>query len=317
MPTRASAARAWSRASAALTSWCARTASTICVSMRSTGFSVIIGSWNTMAMRAPRTLRSSSSASPTRSVPSKRIRPPTMRPGGSTSPRIENPVTVFPQPDSPTRPSTSPARTSKLTPSTARTTPARVKKWVRRFCTSKVLPFKARIEDIAQAVADEVDAHDRGEERDARVEADPVLARQHVLEAIGDQQAERGLGERQADAEERERRLERDGVRGLQGADHDHRGDHIGQEMAKDDARGRQGKAMRGLDVLLAPLDERRAAHGARVVGPLHQDQRDHHLVRAAAEDRHQDQRDEDGGEGELGIDQAHDERLEPAAAVR
>ena len=38
------------------TFWWARTASTICVSMRSTGLSVIIGSWNTIAMRAPRTL---------------------------------------------------------------------------------------------------------------------------------------------------------------------------------------------------------------------------------------------------------------------
>src|SRR5512134_1653063 len=201
------------------TFWWARTASTICVSMRSTGLSVIIGSWNTIAMRAPRMRRSSSSGKPSRSVPSNRIRPPTMRPGASTSPRIEKPVTVLPQPDSPTRPSTSPGRTSKLTSSTARATPARVKKWVFRSCTSRVLALKARVQDVAQAVADEVDAHDRGEQREARVEADPVLARQHVLEAVRDQQAERGLGERQADAEERERRLERDRVRGLQSAD--------------------------------------------------------------------------------------------------
>src|SRR5262245_66332550 len=128
--------------------------------------------------------RSSSSEAATRSFPSKRMRPPTMRPGGSTRPRIEKPVTVLPQPDSPTRPSTSPAATSKLTPSTARTAPARVKKWVRRFSTSRVLALKARIEHVAQAVADQVDAHDRGEEGDARIEADPVLAGEHVLEAV-------------------------------------------------------------------------------------------------------------------------------------
>src|SRR6185503_16322680 len=181
--------------------------------MRSTGLSVIIGSWNTIAMRAPRMRRISSSLSFRRSVPSKKIRPPTMRPGGSTRPRIENPVTVLPQPDSPTRPSTSPGRTSKLTPSTARTTPARVKKWVLRSWTSRVLTLKARVEHVPEAVADQVDAHDGGEEGEARIEADPVLAREHVFEAVRDQEAERWLGERQADAEEGKRRFERDRVR--------------------------------------------------------------------------------------------------------
>src|SRR5687768_631985 len=257
MPTRSRASRASDRAFPRSTSWCARTASTICVSMRSTGFSVIIGSWKTMATRAPRTRRISSSRSPSRSTPSSRTRPPTMRPGASTRPRIEKPVTVLPHPDSPTRPSTSPAFTAKLTPSTARTTPDRVKKWVLRSSTTKVLSFKAGIQDVAQAVTDEVDAHDRREQREAGVEADPVLAREHVLEAVGDEQAERGLGERQADAEEGKRRLERDGVRGLQRADDDHRREHIGQEVAEDDARRRQRQALRRLDVLLASLDQR------------------------------------------------------------
>ena len=37
---------------------------------------------------------------------------------------IDSEVTLLPQPDSPTSPSVSPARTEKLTPSTARTTPS-------------------------------------------------------------------------------------------------------------------------------------------------------------------------------------------------
>ena len=45
-------------------------------------------------------------------------------PGGATSRRIESEVTLLPQPDSPTRPNTSPRRTSRLTPSTAVTTPS-------------------------------------------------------------------------------------------------------------------------------------------------------------------------------------------------
>ena len=59
-----------------------------------------------------------------------------MRPGGSTSPSNEKPVTVLPDPLSPTKPSTSPVCSVKETPSTALTTPARVKKCVARSQTS-------------------------------------------------------------------------------------------------------------------------------------------------------------------------------------
>ena len=47
------------------------------------------------------------------------IDPPVIRPGGGTSPRIDNAVTDLPLPDSPTRASVSPARIMKLTPRTA------------------------------------------------------------------------------------------------------------------------------------------------------------------------------------------------------
>jgi len=104
------------------------TVSIICVSMRSTGFSVIIGSWKIVAMRSPRSRRIASSDLARRFSPSSSTRPLTICPGGSTSPMIEKPVTLLPEPDSPTRPSTFPASTLKLTSSTAFTTPALVKK---------------------------------------------------------------------------------------------------------------------------------------------------------------------------------------------
>ena len=78
----------------------------------------------------------------------------------------------------------------------------------------------------------------------------------------------------------------------------------------------RQREAARRLDVFLAPLDQRRAAHGARVVGPLHRDQRDDDLVDALAQDREQDQRDQDRRERQLDVDDAHDQRLDPAADI-
>src|SRR5689334_5597327 len=113
------------------------------------------------------------------------MEPPTTRPGGSTRPMIENPVTDLPEPDSPTRPSTSPRRTLKETSSTARTTPARVKKWVRRLRTSSVgaaatvgatvavavalmarLSLQARVQHVPQLVADEVDGDDGDQKGD-------------------------------------------------------------------------------------------------------------------------------------------------------
>jgi hypothetical protein len=49
---------------------------------------------------------------------------------------IESEVTLFPQPDSPTSPRTSPRFTEKSTPVTARTTPSPVLNEVRRSRTS-------------------------------------------------------------------------------------------------------------------------------------------------------------------------------------
>src|SRR5262245_31340322 len=52
---------------------------------------------------------------------------------------------VLPEPDSPTRPSVSPSRTVRLTPSTARTRPQRVWSWARRSRTSRTTPPAGRL----------------------------------------------------------------------------------------------------------------------------------------------------------------------------
>ena len=76
------------------------------------------GSWKMICIRR-RIRRSSSLLSPARSIPSNRTAPSV----GSRSRIIARPVVLLPQPDSPTRPSVSPLRTSKLIPSTALTVP--------------------------------------------------------------------------------------------------------------------------------------------------------------------------------------------------
>ena len=131
--------RAWSRDAPP----CACTASIICVSTRSTGFSVIIGSWKIIAMSRPRSWRQRAGVAPRSSSPLKRMLPSTMRPGSSSRPISEKPVMLLPEPDSPTRPRISPAARCRSTPSTARTTPLRVKKCVFRPRTSSTGPDAA------------------------------------------------------------------------------------------------------------------------------------------------------------------------------
>ena len=160
----------------------------------------------------------------------------TIRPGGSTSRRIEKPVTDLPEPDSPTRPRISPLASVKLTPSTALATPV-----AREEMRAQILDLekrrrhrcKPRIEDVAQPVADEVDADDDQQQRDAGKHRHPVAAGEQVIIAVGDQQAERGLGDRHADAEEGERRLQRDGVGDLHRRDDDQRRQAVGQQMPR------------------------------------------------------------------------------------
>src|SRR4029078_12681773 len=70
-----------------------------------------------------------------RSSRASRISPSTMRPGGTTSRRIDCAVTLLPHPLSPTMPSVFLATTSNDAPSTAFVVPSSWKKLVRRFLT--------------------------------------------------------------------------------------------------------------------------------------------------------------------------------------
>src|SRR6478672_415290 len=147
--------------------------------MVSTGLSDVIGSWKIMEIASPRILRISVSGNASRSRPSKTTRPPTVRPGGDAiRRRIDSDVTLLPQPDSPTTASVSPRPTENETPSTARTTPSRVKKYVFKPRTSRSgaedsliashPPREARVECVAHAVAEQVHRQNRERQANAR-----------------------------------------------------------------------------------------------------------------------------------------------------
>jgi hypothetical protein len=93
--------------------------------------SAVIGSWKIMAISPPRTLRSSSAGMATRSRPRHSTRPLTW-PGSRIRRMMERNVTLLPEPDSPTRPTTSPGATSKSTSAAAIAWPRGVSKVVVR-----------------------------------------------------------------------------------------------------------------------------------------------------------------------------------------
>src|SRR5438874_11925840 len=103
--------------------------------------------------------------------------PETILPGSGIRRSTESAVTDLPHQDSPTMPSVSPLLTTKLTPSTALTTPPEVKKWVLRSSTrsrgsSWRLPPHARVEGVSQAIPHEVEGHQRDAERRSRYQDD-------------------------------------------------------------------------------------------------------------------------------------------------
>src|SRR5262249_10774308 len=132
------------------------------------------GSCGMKVMRRPRTsLSTCRGGIASRSLPAKRIDPASRRALLARMPRIALARVVLPQPDSPTNPMTSPARTAKLTPSSTLATPCSVANETRRFSISRRLSRGACtanpwIEDIAQPVAQEIEPHHHEKDRKSR-----------------------------------------------------------------------------------------------------------------------------------------------------
>src|SRR6476469_6465511 len=181
------------------------------------GFSAVIESWNTMATSLPRTWRISLSLSPTSSRPSTFTEPEAMCPPGGSRPMIDRPVMDLPQPDSPTRPSVSPASMCSDTSPTACTTErlswmsvdsplissARTTgllRWCRRSA-----PAQTDVDGVAQGVADEVAGHDGQDQRGTHGVDQPPVAREQVVDAVREHVAPADPGVGEAEAEEAQR----------------------------------------------------------------------------------------------------------------
>src|SRR5262245_3172242 len=100
---------------------------------------------------------------------------------------IDSEVTLLPQPDSPTSPRTSPVSIVKLTPSTARSSPWLVAKWVsspstdRRDATSHLQPW---VERVTQPVAQQIHGEDGQHDGEPGKRREPP-GRRDVVPSIG------------------------------------------------------------------------------------------------------------------------------------
>src|ERR1700682_1141252 len=236
MPTRSSISIARSAAARCESLRCKATASAIWAPTVCTGLSEVIGSWKIMAISAPRRARISSVSSLTRSLPSKRMRPAAISPGCSISRMMLSAVTLLPHPDSPTRPMIWPGWIANDTPSTARASPARVRKWVARSSTRSNAdppprPSPARGEGDSEgeggsAVADtRIQEGVRDVHHDVRRD-DQERAKEHGAHHERNVQGEDGIDRLLADAGPREH-----------GFDHDHTSEKVAEihpELADD-----------------------------------------------------------------------------------
>src|SRR6266550_9380413 len=137
MPTARRSSSARARACFFETSSCRRIASASWSPILCTGFRLVIGSWKIIAISLPRISRRRRGLAVSRSSPFQSAVPEEIAVRFGFRPMMVRHVTLFPEPDSPTMPSVCPLSTVNETPSTARTTPSSVLKYVFRSLTSR------------------------------------------------------------------------------------------------------------------------------------------------------------------------------------
>src|ERR1700754_2521859 len=153
------------------------------------------GFWKIIEISRPRRSRISASDADLTSIPPNITVPSAILPARSRMRITAYDVTDLPEPDSPTMPSVSPFATVMLTCCTALTMPRRVANSTVRSLTSSsgcavmVLCPPLRIDDVAQAVAEQVEAEHRDHQRKPRKQRDPPFARYHEARAFRDHDA--------------------------------------------------------------------------------------------------------------------------------
>src|SRR5207244_8648332 len=105
----------------------------------------------------------------------------------------------------------------------------------------------SRIEDVAKAVAEQVEAHDGEEDGEPGRRRVPPRVGQE-LARLRDGPAPLGRGRGRPESEEAERRRRQDGEPHADRGPHDDRRRDVGQDVQGDEAEGRCAERGRGLD---------------------------------------------------------------------
>jgi len=110
--------------------------------------------------------------------------------------------------------------------------------------------------------------------------------------------------------------VQHDGACQLEGGDHDERGQHVGQDVAQDDAHRRAAERADRLDELARAKHQHLGAEDARVADPAREPDDDDQRREARAQDGDDADREQDEGKCQLRVRHRHDDGIHGAAAV-
>src|ERR1700722_19377244 len=243
MPTARSMSTAWAGASRRGTlPWPINTSAIWRPTVR-IGLSAVRGFWNIIAISRPRTSASWLGFGEGRSSPPSIARAAVTLPAGSRMPITAYAVTDLPDPDSPTSAMVSPLSTAKLTLSSARTMPERVRNSTLSPSTlsagaavvmSVSCPAPG-IDQVAQAVAEQVEAEHCDHQRQAGEERVPPFPRHHEGRALRHHDAPFRRRRTHAEPDERQAGGIEDGVAHGQRHLHDQDRGHVRQDLEGED----------------------------------------------------------------------------------
>src|SRR5579862_5132707 len=214
MRTRSSTSSTRFSASSRGRRWWTRRLSMICAPTVMCGVSEVSGSWKIIVILEPRSRLSARCGWPSISSP-RYLTLPVARPFVASRPMVARKSWLLPEPDSPTTPRHSPSSMVKLALRTACTSPSGVWKRTSRLVTSKIgwlMSAILRVEGVAQAVADEVEAEQRDCHERSREDQHPWRGL-HLVGAVLDQHTPRCQWLLDAKTEERQETLGQDGRR--------------------------------------------------------------------------------------------------------
>ena len=315
-----------------------RSGSEICRPIRITGLSDVRGSWNTMAMRRRAARRTSRSDRPSSSTPSKRTLPLTVAASGA-SPTIASAVSVLPDPDSPMIPSRPPSAICERhavddappadlddRSSTSSSTAHRRSAGSATTAGSSTMvddagerrrrrgpPAQARVDGVAQAVAEQVEAERGGDHGEAGEHERARVDRHRLLQGLQHASPRRRRHRRQPEVAQR--RLGQHGERGDQRELHDDGRRDVRDDVAPHRPPRRRPRRGGRHDVVLRQHAGDLGPHDPGQHDARGEADRQRHRPHRAAERGDEDEGEDQRGQGDQHVDQVGQRTPRPAAA--